>query len=153
MKFSTRQDTDISAEALFHGLSDFPKMERMLMRRGTQVRRLDGDGATAVGSAWQIGFDWRGKARELSLTLAEYQPPERMAFSGSSDQFSLSILMTVVALAPSKSRLIFEVDVQPRGMKARLLLQTAKLGKAQLDRKFAQRIAQFVDNLAMRGAA
>ena len=76
-----------------------------------------------------------------------------MAFSGSSDQFSLSILMTVVALAPSKSRLIFEVDVQPRGMKARLLLQTAKLGKAQLDRKFAQRIAQFVDNLAMRGAA
>ena len=70
MKFSTRQDTDISAEALFHGLSDFPKMERMLMRRGAQVRRLDGDGAAAVGSAWQIGFDWRGRRGSCGLNFA-----------------------------------------------------------------------------------
>ena len=55
--------------------------------------------------------------------------------------------MTVIALTPGKSRLIFETDILPRGMKARLLLQTAKLGKSQLDRKFAGRIGEFITQL------
>ena len=37
----------------------------------------------------------------------------------------------------------------PRGMKARLLLQTAKLGKSQLDRQFANRISEFVNVLTV----
>ena len=40
--------------------------------------------------------------------------------------------------------LIFETEVRPRNMKARLMLQTAKLGKAQLDRRFQRRIEDFV---------
>lgn len=148
MKFSTRQDTDLSSEALFRAVSDFPKLERVLLRRGANVRRKDAGAAPGLGSAWQINFDWRGKARELVLEVTGYKPPEQLVFSGQSEQFNVTINMTVVALTPSKSRLIFEVDVQPRGMKARLMLQTAKLGKSQLDRKFSQRIGEFVDRLA-----
>ena len=59
----------------------------------------------------------------------------------------------MVALTRTKSRLIFETDAQPRGMKARLLLQTAKLGKSQLDRKFAKRIGEFVNILTAAQAA
>ena len=66
---------------------------------------------------------------------------------GQSELFDLTIQMTVLALSLSKSRLIFETDLLPRGMKARLLLQTAKLGKSQLDRKFAKRIGDFVNML------
>ncbi len=148
MKFSTRQDTDLSSEALFAAVSNFPKLERVLLRRGAHVRRMDPQGKADVGSAWQISFDWRGKARTLELQIAELRPPEQLTLSGQSEQFNLVIQMTVVDLTRSKSRLLFEVDVQPRGMKARLMLQTAKLGKAQLDRRFAMRIAEFVDTLA-----
>lgn len=144
MKFSTREDTDQPAEKLFEALSDFSTLERLLLRRGAMVRRIDGK------DAWQIGFDWRGKARHLNVTLNENVPPERLAFTGQSDQFDLYLQLTVVPLTPSKSRLIFELDVTPRGMKARLLLQTAKLTKHQLDRKFSQRVAEFVLNVSAR---
>ncbi|SMO52645.1 SRPBCC family protein [Paracoccus laeviglucosivorans] len=148
MKFSTRQDTDLAADALFRAVSDFPRLERILLRRGATVRRVDGNPQPGRGNAWQIGFDWRGKQRDLSLKVATFNPPQQLTFAGQSEQFNIDVQITVVALTPTKSRLIFEVDVQPRGMKARLMLQTAKLGKAQLDRKFSQRIGEFVDRLA-----
>ena len=148
MKFSTRQDTDLPAEALFAAVSDFPRIERMLLRRGATLQREDGLGAPGLGSSWRIGFDWRGKPRTVQLKVSTWEPPERLVFSGLSELFTLSISATVVALSPSKSRLIFETDVQPRGMKARLMLQTARLGKGQMDRKFALGIGDFVQNLA-----
>lgn len=148
MKFSTRQDTELPAEALFAAMSDFPRMERILVRRGAWLRRLDGNPAPGLGSAWQIGFDWRGKPREIQLKVTTWAPSERLGFSGQSDLFNLEIVATIVALSPGKSRLLFEVELQPRGMKARLMLQTARLGKAQLDRKFALGIADFVQKLA-----
>ncbi|WP_246184957.1 hypothetical protein [Paracoccus aestuariivivens] len=108
------------------------------------VRRTGKTGA----ESWAIGFDWRGKQRDVDLSVVENAPPEKLVLSGTSDMFDLGIVMTVIPLSLSKSRLIFEVDVRPRGMKARLLLQTAKLSRGQIDRKFAQRIGDFVGRAA-----
>ena len=55
--------------------------------------------------------------------------------------------MTVVALSRTRSRLLFDTNVRPRNMRARLMLQTAKLGRGQLERKFAERIQLFVSEL------
>lgn len=153
MKFSTRQDTDLPAESLFQAISNFDSLARMLSRRGVIVRRQDSLAADGVGMAWLIGFDFRGRNRELTLQVTDFQPPELLQLQGNSDQFEVIVRMTVVALTRAKSRLIFETDLQPRGLKARLLLQTAKLGKPQLDRKFALRIAEFVDSLSAGGLA
>lgn len=67
--------------------------------------------------------------------------------SGLSDSFDIVVDMTVVALGRNRSRLIFETEIRPRNMRARLMLQTAKLGKGQLDRKFTRRIDAFVAEL------
>lgn len=147
MKFSTRHDTDIPAESLFAAVSDFYRIERMMLRRGVSVERVDHLVQPSVGNAWNLSFDLRGKPRTLAFAVSECEPPEKLVLLGRSDQFDLAITMTVVALSPTKSRLIFEADVQPRGMKARLTLQTAKLGKGQLDRKFALRIAEYVSDI------
>lgn len=148
MKFSTRQDTDLSAEALFQAVSNFTAIERMMSRRGISLRRMDALPQPGPGMSWQIAHDWRGRRREVMLELIRYDSPELLEFAGQSDQFDLVLYMTVVALTRSKSRLIFEVDITPRGMKARLLLQTAKLGKTQLDRRFAKGVADFIGNIA-----
>ena len=147
MKFSTRQDADLPAEALFRAVSNFDDIGRMLTRRGAVVRRLDALSEPGTGMNWQISFDWRGRQRDVAVELARFDPPEMLILQGQSDLFDLTIQMTVLALSRNKSRLIFETDVLPRGMKARLLLQTAKLGKSQLDRKFAKRIGDFVNML------
>lgn len=147
MKFSARFDTDSTAEDLFDMLGDFPRFERMLMNRGASVSRVDPAQGSGVGTGWVIGFKWRGKVRSLRLEVTRHDRPEKLSMAGGSDSLDIAIDATVIALSRSRSRLIFETDIRPRNMKARLMLQTAKLGKPQLDRKFERRIAEFLDDL------
>lgn len=142
MKFSTRIDKEVTAERMFDALADFDRIERILMRRGVSVSRVDNISAGA--RAWDLAFDWRGQRRELRLVLVQFDRPERLALTGQSTPFDLRIDLSVVALAPQRARLIFEMEVKPRNMRARLALQTAKLGKAQIDRKIVKKVEDFV---------
>lgn len=143
MKFSTRKDADVTAEVLFDAVTDFDRIERMMIARGARLKRLDP--AAEGRTAWDIGFDWRGRARQLRLAVTRHDRPEVMQLSGMSDAFNVTVDLTVVALTRARSRLVIEADIRPRNMKARLLVQTAKLGKGRLDKRFAQNADQFVD--------
>lgn len=145
MKFSTRVDRGITAEQLFDSVADFDRLEQMLTRRGVVVSRVNNI-SSGTARAWDVGFDWRGQRRELRMLLVQYDRPEKLAYTGQSQSFELRLDLTVVALSRQKSRLIFELEVKPRNMRARLALQTAKLGKAQIDRRVADRVAGFVDD-------
>ena len=142
MKFSMRIDKEVTAERMFDALADFDRIERILMRRGVSVNRVDNISAGA--RAWDLAFDWRGQRRELRLVLVQFDRPERLALTGQTTPFDLRIDLSVVSLALQRSRLIFEIEVKPRNMRARLALQTAKLGKAQIDRKIAKKVEDFV---------
>lgn len=148
MKFSVRRDKELPAQQLFTAISDFARIERMLARRGVEVRRTTPDPIARAGSAWELGFDLRGKRRDVQLEVAELDAPENMILTGGGESLSVELTMTVIPLAASRSRIIFEAEVKPRSMRARLVLQTAKLGKAQLDRKFAERFTAFLNELA-----
>ena len=150
MKFSLRQDTGLPAADLFDVISDFPRMERMLVRRGADIRRIDPAQEPGAGMAWDMAFDYRGKRRELRLDLVRFDRPEKITLTGRTDSLDLSLDMTVIALTRAKSRLMFELEAKPRNMRARLMLQTAKLGKAQLDRKFADKVGKFLSDLTER---
>lgn len=147
MKFSTRCDLDAPAADTFDRVSNFSRIEQMLLRRGVSIQRADPAQPAGVGMGWVLGFDWRARARELRLEVTRLDHPEHVGLTGLSDAFDIAIDMTVVALGRVRSRLIFETEIRPRNMRARLMLQTAKLGKGQLDRRFAQRIDRFVAEL------
>ncbi|MDQ1899651.1 hypothetical protein RAH32_04235 [Paracoccus sp. WLY502] len=147
MKFSTRFDSDQPSAELFGIISDFSRSERSLRARGAQVRRIDPAQDPGTGLGWIIDFNWRGQGRKVRLDVTRFDRPSHITLDGHSDQFDLSINMTVVALSRVKSRLLFETEIRPRTMRARLLLQTAKLGKSQLGRKYDQRIADFLTHL------
>lgn len=152
MKFSTRKDTDLPAEELFTAVSDFDRLERVLMHRGAQVNRIDPSQEPGTGMGWKIGFDWRGRHRVSRLEMQRYKRPEGYSLVGGSEAFDTRIDITVVALSRLRSRVIFEVDIRPRNMKARLLLQTAKLGKSQLDQKFERGVNRLLGELAAPAA-
>ncbi|MFV0409605.1 MAG: hypothetical protein ACK5LJ_07895 [Paracoccus sp. (in: a-proteobacteria)] len=145
MKFSTRIDEEIPAEHMFDSISDFDRIERMLLRRGVTVNRVES--MVAGARAWDLTFDWRGQRRELRMILVQFDRPEYMAMVGQSVPFDLRMDLSVVALSRQKSRLICEIEVKPRNMRARLALQTAKLGKTQLDRRIANKTRDFVSDL------
>lgn len=145
MKFSTRIDKEVPVERLFDSVSNFDRIERVLIRRGIGVTRVDNMSAGA--RAWDLAFDWRGQRRDLRLVLVQFDRPEKFALTGQSQPFDLRIDMMFIALSRQKTRIIFELDVKPRNMRARLVLQTAKLGKAQIDRKLVRQVTKFVDDL------
>lgn len=145
MKFSTRKDVAITDEALFDALTDFDRMERLMKRRGAKVEMLD-QAAEGV-MAWNVTFDLRGRKRKMKLVLAGHDRPEAVRFNGTSDSFDFVFDFTFVALTRSRSRVMAELDIRPITMKARLIVQTAKLGKGQLDRKFESQIGIFVDQM------
>ena len=149
MKFSTRIDTDLPADKLFEAIGDFDALERMLIGRGASVSRIDPSQDPGITMGWNVGFDWRGRRRDLRLAVTRFDRPEQVTMAGRSNALDLSVNATVVALSRVKSRLIFETEIKPRNMKARLMLQTAKLGKGQMDRKFQRRVEEFVTQ--MRG--
>lgn len=150
MRFSVREDTALPAEQLFAALSDFARIERMMVRGGADVRRVDPAHQPGPGMAWDIAFDLQGKRRALLLTITRLDPPEAIVIRGEGETVDLDVAVTVIALTRAKSRMMLDVTVRPRNMRARLMLHTAKLGKAQLDRKFAQRVGAFLDDLSPR---
>lgn len=149
MKFSTRRDVDLPAERLFDAAADFHHIERMLVRRGARVQRVD----PARGSpmAWHLTFNFRGRERELDLAVTRFDRPELLEMRGHADSFELFLTAEVVALSRGRSRLNLQVEVKPRSMKARLLLQTAKLNKGKIDRVFADRVADYVASVTGGG--
>lgn len=151
MKFSTRFDVDSTAEDLFASIGDFGRIERMLMRRGVSVSRIDPSQEPGTGIGWLLGFDWRGRARNLRLAVTRHDRPERLSMAGESDALEIAIDATVIGLSRTRSRLIYETEIRPRNMRARLMLQTAKLAKPQLDRKFKRRMADFLTDLRAFG--
>ncbi|WP_265500453.1 hypothetical protein [Paracoccus beibuensis] len=148
MKFSTRLDGELPADKLFAAIGNFDAMERLLIGRGASVARIDPAQEPGIGMGWNIGFDWRGRARSLRLAVTRFDRPELLTMVGRSEAVDVAVNATVVALSRARSRLIFETEVRPRNMKARLMLQTAKLGKAQLDRRYQNRIREFVDQMS-----
>jgi len=142
MRFSTRCDVDVPSERLFDAVADFDRIERMLVRRGARVQRVDP--ASGSPMAWIIGFDWRGRARETALAVTRFDRPEGVEMRGQAEALDMAVEASVVALSRQRSRLLLIAHVRPRTMKARLLLQTAKLTKSRLDRNFADRVREYV---------
>lgn len=151
MKFSTRIDAEMSASQLFDKVNDFNRLEQLLIQRGASVSRIDPADEPGTGMGWNIAFDWRGRERTLRLEVVRYDRPERVTMTGLSEALELSIDSTVIALSQTRSRLVYEADIRPRNMRARLMLQTAKLGKARLDRRFETRIKELVGELGGLG--
>ncbi|MEC7794673.1 MAG: SRPBCC family protein [Pseudomonadota bacterium] len=148
MKFSTRKDIDAPIDHVFASVSDFQVYERAAMRRGAQVRRLDNQDVKGPGMAWQADFEFRGKKRVLEITLEDYEAPTNLEFLGTSGGLSGACEIELIALSPSKTRLKLSVDLRPQTLSARLLVQSLKLAKGNLDKKFDARVAELSDNVA-----
>ena len=147
MKFSTRIDFDEPVTTLFDRLGSSDNLEKLLVRRGASISRIDSARESGTALGWMIGFDWRGRRRDLRLKVTRFDRPQRISMTGQGDSFDLEIDLSIVALSKSRSRVIFETGIRPRNMRARLLLQTAKLAKPQLDAKFARGVGDLLNQL------
>ena len=73
-----------------------------------------------------------------------------LGFSGTGATIEGQAGIDLMALAARRTRLNITVDLQPRTIGARLILQSMRLAKARLNRRFAERVAQFCTEIETR---
>lgn len=150
MKLSTRREFDAQPEEVFWALSDFIAFEKLALRHGADVQRIDHLAAPGLGAEWVLRFPFRGRSREVKSRVNAYDPPNHLGAEGTSGSFDFTLRATLEHLRRDHTRLAVELEVKPRTFAARLMLQTLKLGKSRLDARFATRIERFVSAMLSR---
>jgi hypothetical protein len=140
MKFSTRKDLESPVEAVFDNLSNFAAFERAATRRGVEVVA---SGSGVLERAWQLRFPLRGKMRAVAVLLDRIERPGALGFAGESKSFDLRLDLTLFALSRTRTRIGVELDVRPRTLSGRLLLQSMRISKAGYARKFDAAVEGF----------
>ncbi|MFZ5965311.1 SRPBCC family protein [Thalassococcus sp. BH17M4-6] len=150
MEFTTKEDIEAPVDRVFAALSDFDAIERSVLRRGVDVRRIDQLQGPCEGMHWKAAFRFRGKMRDADVTLTRYDPPNSMEFNTLSGGLETRTVVDCVALSRSRTRVSLVATLQPKTLSARLLVQSLKLAKGNLNKKFRVRAADYAKDLEDR---
>lgn len=143
MEFSAKEDIEAPIADVFGILSDFEGFERSAIRRGVDVLRRGDVSAPDRGLAWDTRFSFRGKERALRISLTGYEPVTAMTLTGEGSGLDGQMQIELLALSPRRTRMSVRFGIQPKTLSARLLVQSLKLAKTKLTRKFKLRVAEF----------
>lgn len=150
MKLTSRQDIEAPVAFVFAALKDFDAWERAALRRGADVTRTDKLREIMPGLSWLVKFAYRGKERRLALRLTHLEQPTLMGFSGTGTSLDGLAGIDLMELAARRTRLIVTVDLRPKTIGARVILQSLRLAKARLNRRFADRVGQLCSEIETR---
>lgn len=150
MKLTTREDVAAPIEAVFAQLADFGWFERAAMRRGAEVVRTDKLEQPGPGMAWHAEFEFRGRDRKADVTLAAYDPPEGMTLIMRAAGLEVECGIDLVAMSRTRTRMNVTMEARPRTIPARLMIQSAKLARTNIQKRYRRRIAEYAEELEER---
>lgn len=150
MEFSSKVDVDAPAEYIFECLSDFQSFEKAALRRGADVQRVDSLETLGVGATWDVAFNFRGKKRDISVKMTEYLKPELACYEAKGQGIEAIMRIELVPMSKSRTRMTTSVTMTAKTMPARLLLQSAKLAKGQVTKRFDWMMDDFGRQLSQR---
>jgi len=142
MKFSTNEDIEAPIDEVFEMFCDFESFERSAMRRGADVQRTDRMTVPGVGMTWRAAFELRGKPRKIDLEMVTFDRPHEIVLESTSPGMVSRTSFELIALSRNSTRIRVELEVKPLNLSARLLVQSLKLAKNSLTKKFKLRVAE-----------
>ncbi len=147
MKFSTREDIDASIETVYEAVTDFDGFERQLLRRGIDVTRDDTKPSDERGARWDAEFAWRGRSQKLEAELVSIELNESYAVESRSGGIVCMGVVDLVPLSKARTRLFVSLDLKPTTLSSRLFIQSLRLAKGTLTRKFKARVSEFAGRI------
>jgi len=150
MQFKGREDIEAQIDRVFAEITDFTRFERSAMRRGADVQRTDTLAEPGVGMTWQARFKLRGRMRDLSLRLSEYDPPNGIVVVAEAATVEAVMRVDLVSLSRARTRLGVDLEITPRNLAGRLMVQSMKLGKSSLTKRFRLRLAEYAMDVEER---
>ena len=152
MQFISKEDIEAPVAQVFAILSEFETFERSAMRRGVEVQRVDASAPIGAGMARDTRFRLRGKPREMHVVLKQYDAPSLMRFASHSKGINGDVVIELLALSPRRTRMSFSVELKANTLSARLFLQSLKLARKNMTRRFKLRMAEFAKEIESRCA-
>lgn len=143
MKFSTRQDIDAPIDFVFRRASDFTGFEKQALRRGIEVERVANLESTDPGLCWNASFNFRGKSRKIMAELEQFDSPNAYVIQSVSGGVEASLSVDFMALSRARTRVIVGLELRPKNLSARLLVQSLKFAKSNLYSRFEARVERF----------
>ena len=150
MKLDIKEDIEAPIEFVFGQVSDFRAIERAAMRRGAEVQRVDRLSTDGPGMVWEASFELHGKRRDLRLELIEHAPPERLVVMANSPGLGGEMTVDLLALAPAHTRLHVQIDLAPRTLSSKLLVQSLKLARKNLMKRIEARMTGLAEEIGRR---
>lgn len=153
MRLATKQDIEAPIADVYRILTDFDAWERAVMRRGTEVSRIDKLQTSGPGMRWASRITYRGTHRDIEIELLQMEHPSLLRFAGVSTAMEGLGSVELMELSAKRTRMHVAFDVTPRTMAARILLQSMRLARARINRTFSQRVARFAAEIEARNRA
>ncbi|GHE96454.1 DNA polymerase III subunit gamma/tau [Aliiroseovarius zhejiangensis] len=150
MKFKTREDIEATLEQVFEAVSDFDSMERAALRRGAEVTRTDTLTAPGQGMTWHASFPYRNRTRTADMLLKTYEAPHQIELFSKISGIEATVEVELLSLSRNRTRMIMSIDMRPRTIPARLLLQSMKLARATLVKRYRKRVAKYAMSIENR---
>ena len=148
MKLSTREDIEACIDTVYSAVTDFDGFERQLLRRGVDVTRDETQPVDVPGVKWNARFKWRGRAQDLDAELVSIDAHQGYAIESRASGIVCMSVVDLVPLSKSRTRLFVSLDLRPTTLSSRLFVQTLKLAKGSLGRKFKARVSEFASGIA-----
>lgn len=151
MKFSSREDINQPVETVFAAVSDFARFERTALRHGAEVARVDDLGAPGVGATWHSQLAYRGRKREVTTELTTFDVPEQMVIALRSRGVKGAFSVQLIPLSPRRTRLMVQLELRPKTLGVRVFLQSLRLAKASMNKRFKRAVRDFARDIEARG--
>jgi uncharacterized membrane protein len=148
MKFSAREDIDQPIDTVFQAVTDFDAFERRMLRRGVDVTRDEKVPLDQVGARWKANAQWRGRQYDVDAELVSLTPGVGYAIESKTSGIDCMGVVDLVALSKTRTRLFVSLDLKPTTLSSRLFVQSLRLAKGTLSRRFKSRISEFASDLS-----
>lgn len=148
MKITSKCDVGASPDFVFARMSDYEGWERAIARRNTTLVRSPGP--IRPGTTWNTKFRLKGRDRDMLLTLLSETPGRQVHVTLADTSLDVDIIADVVEVAPQGSRMAVSLELRPRNLAARLLIQSLRLAKGKVQGQLDQRVEQWARNVAQQ---
>lgn len=150
MKLKTSEDIEATMEQVFEAISDFDGMERAALRRGADVKRTDDMTSDGVGMAWHATFPYRNRSRSAEMEITAFNPPNQLTMFSKVSGMDATVDVDLMSLSRSRTRMTLSIDMRPKTISARLLVQSMKIARSTMVRRFRKRVADYAQMIEER---
>ncbi|WP_282181676.1 SRPBCC family protein [Aliiroseovarius marinus] len=150
MKIKTHEDIEATIDQVFDAVTDFESFELAALRRGAEVRRVDTLAQPGQGMSWQAKFAHRGRQRVADINLEQFERPNQLRVWSKISGLTADVDVELVPLSRTRTRMTLSVDMRPKTIPARLLIQSLKLARTTMLRRFRKRVSEYAATIEAR---